>query len=117
MPQFALPGSPAPAPLNPGVVCITNTGVSHYLFKENYSGFQAFFFFFLQLYQQSSFTFRFICLCSHRDVFTPEQTWKAESLSGLFISGTRTASGYTYVTLRAARLNDALVTENRSVFR
>lgn len=59
-----------------------------------------------------------LCVCcSQRDAFTPQQTWKAESLSGLIIAGTRTASGYTCVTLRTARLNDALVTENRSVLR
>lgn len=72
---------------------------------------------FLQLHQQSSSTFGFMCPCSQKDAFTPEQTWKAESLSGLIISGIRTVSGYTCVTLRTARLNDVLVTENRSVFR
>lgn len=48
-----MPGSQAPAPLKPGVVCITNTGdlCSHHLFKENDTGFQAgwlvvFFFFY-----------------------------------------------------------------------
>lgn len=114
-----MPGSQAPAPLNPGEVCITNIGdlCSHHLFKENDTVFQAGFGVFLQLYQQSSSTFGFMRPCSQRDAFTPQQTWKAESLSGLIIAGTRTASGYTCVTLRTARLNDALVTENRSVFR
>lgn len=110
--RFAIPGSQAPAPLNPEVVCITNSTFS----KKIILLFRLIFFF-QQLCQQSSSTFGFMCPYSQRDAFTPEQTWKAESLSGLIISGPRTASGYTCVTLKTARLNDVLVTENRSVFR